>query len=152
MAGSLWFAIASSPPLLSFIHSQLKRDSLWRNADRVHPPDPLPPQTLLLIHQSQIFILSLSIWCSHFVGYVCSFRKRNSEGLCCASCFTSITTLSLRSYISRRSFSTLSLSLFSCFSHWCSHESSRLTAFCYRRSKLDCLTRDGRTTPELHLG
>jgi len=99
-------------------------ESINRNA--------LPPQTLLLIHLLRIFILSLGIWCCCFVGYVFSFQKLNSEGLCCTGCCTNIMRPSPRSYILKRSFSPfmiLSMSLFYfCFSCGCSHKSSHAAA------------------------
>lgn len=79
-------------------------------------PDPLPPQTLLLIHLSQFFVLSLSICCCHFVGYVCSFQKPNSKGLCCARCCTNIMRPSPKSYILKRYFSPLMIPFLSLFS------------------------------------
>lgn len=77
---------------------------------------PLPPQTLLLRHLSQFFILSLGIWCCHFIGCVCSFQKLHSEGLYCARCCTTIMRPSPRSYILKRSFNPLMILRFSLFS------------------------------------
>lgn len=94
--------------------------------------DPLPPQTLLLIHLSQFFILSLGIWRCHFIGCVCSFQKLRSEGLYCARCCTNIMRPSPRSYILKRSFNPLMILRFSLFffrfSCWCLHESISLAA------------------------